>query len=157
MITPEWTDEELIGYCDLHSRTDRALFHRDHVRRMFELAGEPVPEIPEWVSVPAWDMEPLVKAARARCSKRVMKIDINGRTHEVDKDVLTYADVVKLVYADEPKRAAWYLETPGAVLTIVYDTKRDSEGRHRDGCLSIGETVRIEEGMRFSAANTGNA
>jgi len=86
-----------------------------------------------------------------------MKITVNGRPVEVIKDFLSYADVVKFVFADDPKRAEWYLETPGAVLTIVYDTPRDSEGRHRDGSLTIGGSVRIEEGMRFNAANTGSA
>lgn len=92
-----------------------------------------------------------------------MNITVNGRLTQVESDgnspglVLSYADVVRLVFHDKPKKADWYLETPGAVLTIVYDTPRDSEGRHRDGSLIIGGTVRIEEGMRFSAANTSNA
>jgi hypothetical protein len=150
--------EELIDYCDLHSRTDRALFHRCHVKRMFELAGKPAPEIPEWVSVPVWDMAPLVEAARERCRRPIkMKITVNGRTVEVVNDTLSYADVVRFVFADNPKKASWYIDTPGAVLTIVYDTPRDSEGRHRDGSLLVGGAVRIEEGMRFSAADTGNA
>ena len=148
----------MIGYCDLHCRTERALFHREHVERMFRLAGAEPPEMPVWVSVHLDVMGPLLKAARARCRRPVkMKITVNSRAVEVDKDVLTYADVVALVYHDNPKRATWYIETPGAVLTIVYDTPRDSEGRHRDGALCVGGTVRIEEGMRFSAANTGNA
>lgn len=86
-----------------------------------------------------------------------MKITVNTRTVEVSQETLTYADVVQLAYADEPKKAAWFLETPGAVLTIVYDTPRDSEGRHRDGILHVDGIVRIEDGMRFDAANTSNA
>ena len=86
-----------------------------------------------------------------------MEITVNGRLEEVNTTSLTYADVVRIVFADDPKRAEWYLETQGAVLTIVYDTPRDSEGRHRDGSLTIGGTVRIEEGMRFTGMNTGNA
>jgi hypothetical protein len=86
-----------------------------------------------------------------------MKITVNTRTVDVAKESLTYADVVALSFPDDPKRVAWYLETPGAVLTIVYDTPRDCEGRHRDGHMHIGGTVRIEEGMRFSTADTGSA
>ena len=35
-----WTDKELMGYFVIHAKTDRALFHVDHVRRMFALAEE---------------------------------------------------------------------------------------------------------------------
>ena len=82
---------------------------------------------------------------------------MNTRAVEVDSDDLTYAEVVRLAFLDKPKEADWYIETPGAVLTIVYDTPRDSEGRHRDGFLHVGGTVRIEEGMRFNAADTSSA
>ena len=34
-----WTDEELIGYADIHCETDLALFHKDHARRLLDLAG----------------------------------------------------------------------------------------------------------------------
>lgn len=33
------TDEELIGYCDFHSETPRALFHSEQVLRMIKLAN----------------------------------------------------------------------------------------------------------------------
>jgi hypothetical protein len=70
VITPEWTDEELIDYCEYHSRTEVALFHRDHIERICKLAGREVPDIPVWISVDRWTMAPIVKAARERCSKR---------------------------------------------------------------------------------------
>lgn len=34
-----WTDSELIDYVELHSKTDRALFHVDDLRRFLTLAG----------------------------------------------------------------------------------------------------------------------
>lgn len=34
-----FTDEELIGYCRIHSQTQRALFHEMHVVRMLRMAG----------------------------------------------------------------------------------------------------------------------
>lgn len=43
------TDEELIGYCDIHCETPRALFVGAHINRMIELAGAP----PGFVQVPA--------------------------------------------------------------------------------------------------------
>lgn len=36
----EMSDKEFIGYCQLHSKTPRALFHIKHIRRLYELAGE---------------------------------------------------------------------------------------------------------------------
>jgi len=38
-MLPEWIDQELMGYFVIHAKTDRALFHVDHIRRMFALAG----------------------------------------------------------------------------------------------------------------------
>ncbi len=35
-------DDELIGYCELHCQTTRALFHFEHVNRMIELAAPSV-------------------------------------------------------------------------------------------------------------------
>ncbi len=32
-------DDELIGYCELHCKTERALFNADHINRMVRLAG----------------------------------------------------------------------------------------------------------------------
>jgi hypothetical protein len=67
------TDQELINYCDEHCRTPMALFHRNHIRRMFELADNKkllrkfdALDAPEWFSVHAEAMEPLVHAARQR-------------------------------------------------------------------------------------------
>lgn len=60
-------DNELIGYCNIHCETDLALFHKNHVRRMFELAGEPVPvniDEQDFWSVGPDLMRPLVKKAR---------------------------------------------------------------------------------------------
>lgn len=67
----DMSDEDLIGYCEIHCRTQRALFHRDHVNRMLVLAGHPegfVKEIPEWQEfISVWDeMEELCRLATER-------------------------------------------------------------------------------------------
>jgi hypothetical protein len=67
----DWYDEDFIDYCRWHSRTDRALFHRDHVKRMAKLAGDEVlaaraGTFPEWVAVHEEAMMPLVEKARAK-------------------------------------------------------------------------------------------
>lgn len=48
------TDQEfndLIGYCRLHCRTDRALFHRDMVNKVLKLAGINDRMDVEWASI----------------------------------------------------------------------------------------------------------
>lgn len=61
------TDIELIGYCEIHCTTERALFSAEHVNRMIELAGNP-PGFKRqngWVSAHA-EMQELCDLARAR-------------------------------------------------------------------------------------------
>lgn len=41
------TDEELIAYCEDHSHTHKALFHRDSIRRLLRLAGNPPCVLPD--------------------------------------------------------------------------------------------------------------
>lgn len=63
-------DEELIGYCEIHCQTPRALFNSQQINRMLVLAGHPKGypkeiEPNRWVTVHA-DMEDLCKIARKR-------------------------------------------------------------------------------------------
>lgn len=59
------TDEGLLGYVWLHSRTERALFHRDHVLRLFKLAKvKPPDDLPAWVPMHEDVADPLIKRAR---------------------------------------------------------------------------------------------
>ena len=63
----EMTDIELIGYCEIHCATERALFAAEHVNRMIELAGNP-PDFRRqsgWVSAHG-EMQELCDLARAR-------------------------------------------------------------------------------------------
>jgi hypothetical protein len=64
------TDAELPGYCELHCRTDCALFHSSHLNRILELAGHPegyAKIVPEgFHTVRAHSMDPIVKLARER-------------------------------------------------------------------------------------------
>jgi hypothetical protein len=61
------TDEELIGYCDLHSRTERGLFSAEQINRMVALAGlsEKVQRVPDGAWIALWDdMQILCDMAR---------------------------------------------------------------------------------------------
>ena len=66
--------KELIGYCDIHCETDRALFSREQVAQMIYLAGEPdtwdSPNVivtcsVKWISLKE-EMKALVALARER-------------------------------------------------------------------------------------------
>ena len=69
------TDSELIGYCDLHCESQRALFKGIHINRMLALAGHPddfVQRVPdeEWISVHE-PMKELCQLARQRVTPNV--------------------------------------------------------------------------------------
>lgn len=75
--------KELIGYCDIHCETPRALFSKEQVAQMILLAGEPDDwDAPEDFAngIKAWycfkeEMKELVKLATARLnSNKAMKI-----------------------------------------------------------------------------------
>ena len=61
-------DHVFIDYCDVHCRTERALFHRIDVVRIYQLAGQPLSGayLPEWIAVRPGIMAPLVEAARRK-------------------------------------------------------------------------------------------
>lgn len=63
-------DRDLIGYCEIHCQTERALFKGDDVNRMIRLAGYPegyVREVPGHQFFSLHDeMEELVKLSKAR-------------------------------------------------------------------------------------------
>jgi hypothetical protein len=62
----DFTDRELVEYVDAHSRTERALVHREHVRRLLTLAGRAVPDdLPEFVGVHHRDCRQIIEDARA--------------------------------------------------------------------------------------------
>jgi ribosomal protein L17 len=65
----EMTDRELIGYCRIHCTTERALFHRQHVNRMLDLAKHPdyfARVDQEWLSIHEGEMLPLCDRAEER-------------------------------------------------------------------------------------------
>lgn len=65
-------DEDLIGYCELHSSTERAMFSKDQINRMIALAGFPE-DFPKEVHLPWYsvhgEMKELCKLARERMNK----------------------------------------------------------------------------------------
>lgn len=61
------TDQEFLSYVRAHARTERALFHTQHIMRLFDLAGREVPPgLPPTGFVAMRDVDALVDAALAR-------------------------------------------------------------------------------------------
>jgi hypothetical protein len=73
-----------------------------------------------------------------------IKIFINGTAHEVHEELLTYADVVKLEYGDDPPSG------PGVLITITFKHAR----KPHEGSLVSGGEVEVKEGTRFDVRVT---
>ena len=71
-------DEDLLGYFEIHSRTERALFHRDHVARLLKLAGEnsTLGHVAEFIAVGYEMSDPLVARARTRLKIAALEAEI---------------------------------------------------------------------------------
>lgn len=70
-MSDTWTDEEFLGYVEIHSQSERALFIAEHVNRLLELAGHKGRvEEGSWRAV-YWDEggQELVRLARERLKK----------------------------------------------------------------------------------------
>ncbi|MDM7992965.1 MAG: hypothetical protein QUS11_06585 [Candidatus Fermentibacter sp.] len=67
------TDEELLGYAFIHCETELALFHRQHIIRLFALAGEECPDLGfrSFWSVGPEIVKPLVEKAVKRLQEEV--------------------------------------------------------------------------------------
>lgn len=73
------TDEQLIGYCEIHCQTERALFNNEQVNRMLELAGSHVrlSTMSTWTTVRD-EMVLLCEMARFRLKHRLPPIPISS-------------------------------------------------------------------------------
>ena len=80
-MSAEWTDEELISYFRIHSRTDRALFAKAHVARLMVLGGSPQPNLahmPAFITVHETEADLLIELARERM-KRHLRVIPGGK------------------------------------------------------------------------------
>jgi hypothetical protein len=78
---PDWTDEELLGYVELHSMTERALFHVSHVNRLLELAGNPGRfDGNGFTDLHYQDAKPLIEEARRRLAEQAQSAVTEGKS-----------------------------------------------------------------------------
>jgi len=79
--------------------------------------------------------------------KKKVAIIVNGTPHEVEKDDLTYDEVVTLAFPDFPQH-------PERTYSVTYQR---GHGNKPEGILSPGGSVKVKEGMIFYVKHTGQS
>ena len=66
-VLTEWSDEEFLSYVEIHCKTERAVFHRDMVARLYKMAGRQIDEgaLKEFIELHEDPALKLVEEARA--------------------------------------------------------------------------------------------
>jgi len=79
--------------------------------------------------------------------KKTVTIIVDGTPHEVEKDKLSYAEVVTIAYPDYPQH-------PEITYSVTY--KKGPNSNH-EGTLAQGGFVMVKEGMVFNVSRTGQS
>lgn len=147
VLTSGMTDNELIGYCETHCRTERALFHADQINRMIVLAGmsNTLPGIPENAFRSMHEtMVDLCELARERQKKQKVKraIKVNGTDIELIITKHISIDVDRpLMFLEELEDKTWRLTYSKALFPDFAQIKefqflrREGSGRMRAPAL----------------------
>ncbi|MEK6782186.1 MAG: multiubiquitin domain-containing protein [Bacteroidota bacterium] len=85
--------------------------------------------------------------ATAEKVKKKVAIIVNGTPHEVEKDELTYDEVVTLAFPDFPQH-------PERTYSVTYQR---GHSHKPEGILSPGGSVKFKEGMIFYVKHTGQS
>lgn len=77
---------------------------------------------------------------------KAVSIIVNGRTHQVAKERISYEEVVSLRYQTEPRPTG-----PNILITVMYSKGHsDQQGSLEDGDAG----VKVKEGMVFNVTAT---
>jgi len=79
--------------------------------------------------------------------KKMVTIVIDGTPHEVEKDELTYVEVVTLADPTFPQH-------PETTYSVTY---KRGHGNKPEGTLSPGGSVKVKDGMVFNVSRTGQS
>jgi len=79
--------------------------------------------------------------------KKKVGIIVNGTPHEVEKDDLSYDEVVTLAFPDFPQH-------PERTYSVTYQR---GHGNKPEGILAPGGSVKVKEGMIFYVKHTGQS
>jgi hypothetical protein len=79
--------------------------------------------------------------------KKTVTIFVNGTEDKVDKDKVTYAEVVTLAFPDFPQH-------PERTYSVTY---KKGPNEKPEGTLSPGGSVGVKNGMEFRVSFTGQS
>lgn len=85
--------------------------------------------------------------AAAMADKKTVSIIVDGTPHDVNKDKVTYAEIVTLAYPDYPQH-------PEITYSVTY--KKGPNSNH-EGVLAPGGSVEVKDGMQFRVVRTGQS
>ena len=80
--------------------------------------------------------------------KKLVTIVVNGTPHEVEKDEITYDEVVTLAFPDFPQH-------PERTYSVTYEKR--SWRNKPTGILPPGGSVKVKDGMTFKVKHTGQS
>ena len=83
----------------------------------------------------------------AEAVKKKVTIVVNATPHPVEKEEITYNEVVTLAFPDFPQH-------PERTYSVTYEK---GHGEKPAGILSPGGTVKVKEGMIFYVKHTGQS
>lgn len=79
--------------------------------------------------------------------KKKVTIVVNGEPFEVEKDEISYAEVVTLAFPDYPQH-------PEVTYSVKY---KRGHGNKPEGVLAPGGTVKVKDEMIFNVSPTGQS
>ncbi|WP_392469513.1 multiubiquitin domain-containing protein [Sphingobacterium cellulitidis] len=79
--------------------------------------------------------------------KKKVTIIVNGTPHEVEKDDMTFTEVVTLAFPNYPQH-------PERSYSVKYVR---GQGNKPEGILTNGGTVKVKDGMEFTVSETGQS
>ncbi len=79
--------------------------------------------------------------------KKKVTIVVNGEPFEVEKDEISYAEVVTLAFPDYPQH-------PEVTYSVKY---KKGHGNKPEGVLAPGGTVKVKDEMIFNVSPTGQS
>ena len=146
--------EHLIGYCEIHCKTERALFSRQQVNDMIELAGFPehfVGQIRQsWISLHE-EMEELCKLARKRIADEKLKLEAHGRFHRTTPPDQQQAVIIpfKIDVSETQSKIIDALENKGKQMNFhpFGDSEEDRLAAEEKAALDRNEDVAIHNSL----------
>lgn len=79
--------------------------------------------------------------------KKEVTIVVNGTPHQVEKERITYEEVVTLAFPDFPQH-------PERTYSVTY---KNGHGNKPEGILSPGSNLLVKDGMQFKVKHTGQS